>query len=292
LIVGVVDIGTNSIRLLIADENGELGRWTEVTGLGVGVDSTGVLTTEAVDRSIDVFERFAGLMHRAGVVRAVAMATSASRDATNREEFFDRSEKVLGIRPQLISGHREARLSFEGAVGKMDVPDSVVVVDIGGGSTEFVTHSEDFSVAIGTVRLSERALPDRPASPTQLRAARRLVADVFSDVMLGGSGPVIGVAGTWTSIASIVRGLGEVRADSVHGLQVDIESVRALLSRLTPMTISETEDIRGLDPKRAPVMLSGAVIAVGVMDLLGVGEVLISEADSLDGAAAELLAIR
>jgi exopolyphosphatase/guanosine-5'-triphosphate,3'-diphosphate pyrophosphatase len=287
---GVVDIGTNSMRLLIADGQREIGRWVEVTGLGRGVDRSGALSAEVIEETLAALARFGATMDHERVERRLAIATSASRDASNREIFFDLAESALGVRPTLISGAEEARLAFAGATAGVDLPPPLVVSDIGGGSTEFVTAAGGISVDIGSVRLTERAIPSRPAPPAEMEAARRMVAGLFLDVDLE-VGTLIGVAGTWTSIAAIAQGLPAYSRDLVHGYRMGREDLSVVIGRLTGLTVAETASIPSLDPKRAPVLLAGALVAEGAMDALGATSAVISEHDTLDGAAMGLLAI-
>jgi len=288
--VGVVDIGTNSMRLLVTDGTEEIGRWVEVTGLGRGVDRAGALSGEGIEESLAALARFGAEMDRTEVEKREAIATSASRDATNREVFFDLAEPALGVRPRLITGDEEARLAFAGATYQVDAAAPIVVSDIGGGSTEFVTADGEVSVEIGSVRLTEREIPTRPARSTELEAARAVVAGLFSDVDLE-PGTLIGVAGTWTSLAAIAQGLPEYMRDRVHHYRMSRGALADTVDALSPMTLAETKAIPALDPKRAPVILGGALVAEGVMDILGVDEVVVSEHDSLDGVAMELLAL-
>ena len=169
--VGVVDIGTNTMRLLVTDGEHEDGRWVEVTGLGVGVDESGALSDEAITRTISVFDRYGAIMADSAVDKRLAIATSASRDAANREEFFDRAEQALGVRPHLISGSQEARYAYSGAIQNIGGTSDIVVTDIGGGSTEFVTAGTARSVDIGSVRLTDRHFLSRPPDSGQLERA-------------------------------------------------------------------------------------------------------------------------
>jgi exopolyphosphatase/guanosine-5'-triphosphate,3'-diphosphate pyrophosphatase len=291
LIVGVVDIGTNSMRLLITSGEVDMGRWVEVTGLGRGVDRTGLLSDEAMAATLEVFARFGQLMERHGVERRKAIATSASRDSANREEFFDRSAFALGVRPTLITGDEEARYAFAGATGNLADSSRVVVSDIGGGSTEFVTREWSASVDIGSVRLTDRILVDRPANAEQLQRASTHVRELFSSTAVPESASAVGIAGTWTSLAAISADLPRYDHGSVHGLVMEPGDLDRLVSVLAGMTVEETEMIPSLDPKRAPVILSGAVIAREVLHHLDVDGIKVSERDTLDGVAAELLAI-
>ena len=288
--VGVVDIGTNSMRLLVTDGTEEIGRWVEVTGLGRGVDRTGTLSPDRIEESVAALARFGAEMDRAEVGKRAAIATSASRDAANREEFFDLAESAIGVRPRLITGAEEARLAFAGATSQVEVPSPIVVSDIGGGSTEFVTAGGEVSFEIGSVRLTERSIPTRPAPSTEMEAARALVAGLFSEVDLQ-AGTLIGVAGTWTSLAAVAQDLPEYSTDRVHGHRMSRDALADTIDSLASKTLEETAAIAALDPKRAPVILGGALVAEGVMDILDVDEVMVSEHDTLDGVAMELLAI-
>lgn len=288
--VGAVDIGTNSMRLLITDGRKEIGRWVEVTGLGRGVDRTGALSPEGIDESLAALARYGAIMDEEGVRQRMAIATSAARDARNRDVFFDLAESALGVRPRLVSGVVEARLAFAGATADLDGEPPVVVSDIGGGSTELVTAEAEISVEIGSVRLTERAIPTRPAPDAEMEAAGSLVAELFSGVHLD-VGTLIGVAGTWTSLAAIAQGLPEYSRERVHGYRMRRSELERVIDTLAGKTVEETAAIPALDPKRAPVILAGALVAHGVIEVLGVDEVLVSEHDTLDGLAMELLAI-
>ena len=289
-----VDIGTNSMRLLVVDGDGnEVTRMQEVTGLGQGVSSTGRLSAEAIARTVAVLARYGEAMREHGVTAARAVATSASRDASNREEFFDRAEQAMGLRPELITGVEEAELSFTGATAGLDLPRPHVVVDIGGGSTEFVWGLdggiEAVSVDVGSVRLTERLLPDRPADFEQLVAAYHHCDGLFSRTSLPEQvGTMVGVAGTWTSLGAIGLDLPAYDRSRVHLSTLTRMSVDRLVVRLAALTIEATARIPALDPKRAPVILGGAVIARETMRRLGALEVVVSEHDLLDGIVARL----
>lgn len=285
-----VDIGTNSMRLLMVERVGdgvvELGRWQRVTGLGLGVDRTGLLSEQAIDRTLLALAEFGGRMARADVGVRRAVATSASRDAANREAFFNRAELALGVRPELISGEEEAVLAFTGATSGLTMPGPYVVVDVGGGSTEFVTAEGGRSFDIGSVRLTDRSLPNRPAFLEEMRAARETVATVFSPVATASSiaGTVIGVAGTWTSLAGIKFG-----REDVHLMELSTAEVSDLIDRVAKLSVEETAVLPGLDPARAPVILAGAVVAEAALLALRTKKVIVSEHDLLDGVVASLI---
>ena len=258
--------------------------------MGRGVDRTGTLSPDRIEESVAALARFGAEMERAEVGKRAAIATSASRDAVNREDFFDLAESALGVRPRLINGAEEARLAFAGATSQVDVASPIVVSDIGGGSTEFVTAEGEMSFEVGSVRLTERSVPTRPASSTEMEAARELVAELFSEVDLR-VGTLIGVAGTWTSLAAVAQDLPEYSRDQVHVHRLSRDALAETIDSLASKTLEETAAIAALDPKRAPVILGGALVAEGVMDILEVDEAMVSEHDTLDGVAMELLAI-
>jgi exopolyphosphatase/guanosine-5'-triphosphate,3'-diphosphate pyrophosphatase len=267
------------MRLLMVRQVGagvvELGRFERVTGLGQGVDATGRLSAEAVDRTLLALAEFGGRMSEAGVERRRAVATSASRDAVNSEQFLDRAEIALGVRPELISGDEEARLAFAGARQGRQGP--LLVIDIGGGSTEFVTVDGGTSYQIGSVRLTDRLLRDRPVGPEALAAARSMVAAELDGVSPF-SGSVVGVAGTWTSLGSMEG------SESLSQM-----AVAGWVDRLAGMSLEEIQRIPGLDPDRAPVILGGALIAEGAMRATGATTVTVSHHDLLDGVVAGLI---
>ncbi|MDX1448035.1 MAG: Ppx/GppA phosphatase family protein [Acidimicrobiia bacterium] len=283
MIRAAIDIGTNSMRLLIVDDDGnDVLRVSRVTGLGRGVDTNRRLDPAAVERTLRVLDLYGRLCDVHHVQRRRAVATSASRDAENRDDFLGRAATVLGTRPEVIPGESEARLAYSGAVrGRAD---DALVVDIGGGSTEFVWGTGQASVDIGSVRLTDRLLPDRPVDFETVETAIEHVEGLLSAVAIPPASDVIGVAGTWTSLAAISR----ERDGSVDGERLERIMVERLVGRLSGMTVEDTAALPGLDPARAPVILAGAVIAREAMRRLEVLEVTVSERDLLDGIVAEL----
>lgn len=295
--VAAVDIGTNTARLLVADlgasSSSEVTRRVEVVGLGAGVDRTGRIGQQAIRRAVAVLEEYGSAIAEAGVDRQRAVATSAMRDAANRDAVLDELEVALGFRPDVIGGAEEAGLAFAGAVSGVGVDGTSLVIDPGGGSTEFVfgTTKPEYVISIdmGSVRLTDRMLGERPASTEAVAAARRAVDEMFGAV----SPPalprtVIGVAGTFTSLGAIALELPHYDRDRVHRTGLDGATLDALVERLASMTVAETAAIPSLDPKRAPVILSGAVIAAAALRASGREELVVSESDSLDGLALAL----
>jgi len=294
--VAAIDIGSNSVRLLIADTNGvEVVRDVVVTGLGSGVDRSGILAEERVGATIDALTRLTEAMSGHDVARRVAVATSASRDAVNGPDVMQRFAEVIGIGPKIITGDREAALSFSGATGGISTKGSTVVVDIGGGSTELVVGrsavERSLSYDMGSVRLTDRVLGTRPASQGQIANAMDVVDETLGDVRWARDHDhVIGVAGTFTSLSAINLGLQTYDRAAVHDSVLTKADIGTLVNLLRGMTVEETEAIPSLDPMRAPVILAGAVVAERVLKAIGAPDITVSEYDLLDGLVNELIA--
>ena len=298
--IAVVDIGTNSTRLLVAHvEDGrveEVERQSKVTRLGQEVDSTGRLADEAVERVFRVLGEYRGLIEANGAQRVVALATSAVRDSQNGDEFRAAVHDRFGFDPRTISGDEEARLTFLGATSARQESDSAtLVIDIGGGSTELVTgrpgSDPDFHVSTqaGSVRQTERHLHDDPPTPEQTAAlsgeVRDLVDEAVPPDVRDSVAHGIAVAGTATQLAAIDLGLAERDRDRVHGHVMQLASVRRMFEQLASVPLEERRRTRGLDPDRAPTIVAGAGILVEAMEAFGLGSVEASETDILHGAA-------
>lgn len=293
--IAAIDIGSNSVRLLVMDHSGrDLYRDVTVTGLGRGIDATGRFRDETVARTLDVMRRYAVVIAAHDVSCVGAVATSASRDASNGPDLMDAIEHVVGTRPRIIDGSHEAELSFRGATTHVAGEPPILVVDVGGGSTEFVYGSvePEFSVStnVGSVRLSDQFLPDRPPTALQLAEASAHVDAVFSSFDLPGAPrTVIGVAGTFTSLTAIVLRLERYDRKAVHGSVLTRSDVKESIAELSVLTVEQTAAIPSLDPDRAPAILAGAVIADRAMLKAGVDRVITSEYGLLDGLARQLI---
>jgi exopolyphosphatase/guanosine-5'-triphosphate,3'-diphosphate pyrophosphatase len=296
--VAAIDIGTNSVRLLIADENGrELERSMQITRLGQGVDQSGTLHPDAITRTLAVLSGYGERIQSFGVRRVRAAATSAARDTSNRELFFDAAERAVGARPELLSGDEEAGLSFRGATAELDTSDGpFLVIDIGGGSTEFVLGSSkpeaQISVQMGCVRLTERHLRADPPTPDQIDASiedvRHELLRVRANVDMERARKVIGLAGTVSALAAMQLGLDEYDANRTHGSVLTRANVEALFERLRTATL---EARRGLlvQSERAEVIVGGAIVLATVLREFAIEELIVSEHDILDGLVASLL---
>ena len=305
--VAAVDCGTNSIRLLIADVSD--GRLTDVhremriVRLGQGVDATGEFAPEALARTRAALEAYAALMrdHEVSAVRMVA--TSAARDAGNRDEFFAMTSEVLGaVVPgavaEVITGEQEARLSFLGAVGELDSAAApFVVVDLGGGSTEVVLGSDDvvaaYSADIGCVRLTERCLHSDPPTDEEIDAARAVVREaletVLSVVPVQQARTWVGVAGTMTTLAALARNMTTYDSDAIHLSSVSFDDLLPVCAELLAMTRAQRAVLGPMHEGRVDVIGGGALIVTELAAVLGeragIDTLLVSEHDILDGIA-------
>jgi exopolyphosphatase/guanosine-5'-triphosphate,3'-diphosphate pyrophosphatase len=297
--VAVVDIGTNSTRLLIARVHDgvvdELDRRTTVTRLGEGLEASGRLSDAAMSRVSEALASYREAIDSHGVERVVAVATSAMRDAANGPDFRDEIQRRFGMDARTISGDEEARLTFLGATAGRDPGAATLVIDIGGGSTEYVTGrpgaDPDFHVStrMGSVRHTERHLHHDPPTAAELAAlaedARAIVetevpADVREQVDAG-----IAVAGTATSLAAIDQELDPYDPEKVHGYRLGEARCEQLVARLAALTVAQRRDLAGLQPDRAPTIVAGAVILLESMRAFGLDAIEISETDILHGAA-------
>jgi exopolyphosphatase / guanosine-5'-triphosphate,3'-diphosphate pyrophosphatase len=284
--VAVIDIGTNTTRLLVAEvEDGEvveLERRTTITSLGQGVDATGRLAPEAMDRVAEAIAAYREVIDRIGAERVVALATSAMRDSENGPEFRDFLQQRFGIDARTISGDEEARLTFLGATSDRNDDHESVVIDIGGGSTEYVVgrpgRDPEFHVStqMGSVRFTERYLAGDPPRHEELERLAAAVRETVPDVSVGQG---IAVAGTATSLAAIDG------AEEVHGYRLPLATCERLVAMLAALPVEERREVRGLHPDRAPTIVAGAVILTESVRSFGLDEIEVSARDILHGAA-------
>jgi exopolyphosphatase / guanosine-5'-triphosphate,3'-diphosphate pyrophosphatase len=299
--VAAVDIGTNSTRLLVADVDSgalaaELERQTEVTRLGEGVDATGRLSAEAMDRVFETCARYRERIDALGAERVVAVLTSAVRDAANGDEFREELRRRFDFDARVLSGEREARLTYRGATSWRDHDEPLLVLDIGGGSTELVVGAGDdiefyVSTQIGSVRFTERYLSHDPPSPTELAACRDAVRAGLESAV---PAPVrarpadgVAVAGTPTSLAAIELRLEPYDPDRVHGHRLARDSIERILAELAALPLDERRRVTGLHPDRAPTIVTGGLILAETVAVFGLDSIEVSERDILEGAVLE-----
>lgn len=308
--VAVVDIGTNSTRLLIADVGPdgvtELDRRSIVTRLGEGVDATGELGDAPRQRVFTVLEEYAHAIEAAGCHARTAVMTSAVRDASNGAAFADAVRKDFGLVGRTLSGDEEARLTFLGATtarpraagdaGDAGDADPLMVIDIGGGSTELVVGSADdveffVSTQVGVVRHTERHLPSDPPAPAELEAlaagARAVIEKAVPLEVRRRVGEAIAVAGTATQCAAIDLALEPYDPDRVEGHELSRETLEGLRARLAALPLEQRRGVTGLDPSRAPTIVAGTVILLEVLRAFGINGATVSERDILWGVALE-----
>ncbi|MCJ0904108.1 Ppx/GppA phosphatase family protein [Rhodococcus sp. ARC_M6] len=307
--VAAIDCGTNSIRLLIADVGTggrlvDVRREMRVVRLGQGVDATGSLAPEAIERTRVALVEYAGMIADAGASAVRMVATSATRDASNRDDFFSMTRDVLGsVIPgsgaEVITGDEEARLSFSGAVGELDPSEGpFVVVDLGGGSTELVLGDSAgvvaaYSTDIGCVRITERCLHSDPPSAEQVAEATAFasakLAEAFAAVPIEKARTLVGVAGTMTTLSAIAQDLPDYDADKVHLSRIAFEKLTDVCDRLTAMPRAERAKFGPMHPGRVDVIGGGAIVttvlARAFEEKAGITELVVSEHDILDGIA-------
>ncbi|NKS64589.1 exopolyphosphatase [Rhodococcus hoagii] len=311
--VAAIDCGTNSIRLLVADA-GEDGRLTDVTRLmrivrlGQGVDATGAFAPEAIERTRVALGEYAEIIRDTGATAVRMVATSATRDASNRDDFFAMTREVLGAvipgaEAEVITGDEEARLSFAGAVGELDASEGpFVVVDLGGGSTEVVLGDDAgvhaaYSTDVGCVRVTERCLHDDPPTTDQVDAARAFAAErlaqAFERVPVEQARTWVGVAGTMTTLSAVAQDLPEYDPGRVHLSRLSVGQLHDVANRLVSMTHDERAALGPMHPGRVDVIGGGAIVTTVLADELarraGIDELVVSEHDILDGIAMSVL---
>jgi len=313
--VAAVDVGTNSVRLLVAERAalpsgqaaaGRAGaaplrtveREMRITRLGRGVDSTGRLDDAALARTLDALTDYAARWRELDAQRVRITATSAVRDASDRERFFSGVRSRTGVDAEVLSGEQEGAAAFLGATGQLHgEPTPFLVVDIGGGSTEFILGRRSpeamTSRQLGCVRLTERTLGGDPPTPEEVSRARAVVEaeldEVEAAVRPQRAATVVGVAGTATTIAALHLGLPAYLPERIHGTRVPAAAVSALTARLLAMTAAERAALGPMAPGREDVIHGGALILERVLSRFGHADVLVSEADILDGLALSLL---
>lgn len=293
--VAAIDCGTNSIRLLISAQGKDLARRMRIVRLGQGVDRTGRLDPAAIERTRVALAEYKQLIDEHGVSRIRMVATSATRDASNANDFHDMVLAALGQPAEVISGDEEASLSFSGAVQDLQPSTQYLVVDIGGGSTEFVRGHDhvvesSLSTDIGCVRMTERHLHSDPPSAAEIEAAVRdidaAIARGLSHVD-GSDATLVGLAGSVTTVAALALGLERYDAQRIHHSELSTADVAAVFDRLSTLDHDGRAALQVIHPGRVDVIIAGALILRQIMRARG-GPVIVSEHDILDGIAASI----
>jgi exopolyphosphatase/guanosine-5'-triphosphate,3'-diphosphate pyrophosphatase len=298
--VAAIDCGTNALRLLIADVDAsgvfrDVVRLMRTVRLGEGVDGTGEFSAAALDRTFAVCEEYAQLIAEHGAERSRFVATSASRDVSNRAQFVDGVTARMGISPEVIAGTEEAGLSYEGATRSLTgVLAPALVVDIGGGSTEFVLGEQSVSVNIGCVRMTERHLNSDPPTAAEIELVRSDLAEAMrragESVDLGAAGTLVGVAGTVTTVAARALGLNSYDPEVLHGAIIKRESLERAIVELVAMTRAQRAALPYMHHGRVDIIGGGALVLGAVVEAVGLPALTVSECDILDGIAYRLAA--
>jgi exopolyphosphatase/guanosine-5'-triphosphate,3'-diphosphate pyrophosphatase len=308
--LGAVDIGTNSVRLLVADVEGAgadatvttVDRRMTITRLGQGVDGDRRLNPDAIARTLAVLDQYGAAARDLGVEAMRATATSAARDSSNRDALFDPAAAALGVRPELLSGDEEARLSFLGATASLagvGAAAPYLVVDIGGGSTEFVLGTDApvglISIDVGCVRVTEQFLHSDPPAPEELSTAVTMVRDHLTDVeraipALREARTLVGLAGTVSAVAAVEQGLHEYDRDRIHHFRLTKAAVEDVFRTLATESAADRRHNPGLEAERVDVIVGGVAVLATVLRTFGFDELLVSEEDILDGLVRDLAA--
>ena len=299
--VAAIDVGTNSTRLLVAEESVEgfrsLERRMTITRLGQGVDSRRLLAPEALQRTLSTIADYAATCGEYGVERIRVTGTSAVRDARNRNEFFEGVMRLTGNEPELLTGEEEARATFLGALSDLQETGPFLVVDIGGGSTELILGTDAperiVSLDVGCVRMLEKHLDSDPPTEDEMRALRDEVDEALvgarDHLQVPAGARLIGVAGTVTQLATLKAGIPVYDPDVNHHSVLSHGDVRRLARRLGSLPYELRRNVKGLEAGRVDVIVAGAAILLAAMETFDAAEVLVSEKDILDGLVMQLL---
>lgn len=295
-VTGAIDCGTNATRLLIKDGATDVVRLERVTRLGEGVDATGRLSVDAMERVLAVLRDYRELLDEHEVTNPTAVATSAVRDAGNPDDFLDAAEAALGFRPRVLSGHAEGTLAFRGAVADLEGEEGpFLICDVGGGSTELVVGSTApeavVSVDVGSVRVTERFLRRDPPSPGELADALDVVRSEIDEAVrlnpsLEEARTLVGLGGTITTMAAIEIGLAEYRSELIHHFRLSRPAAEDVFRTVVTERAQDRAFNPGLPPERVHTIVGGALIVVAVMRFFGFDEMVVSEHDLLDALCA------
>lgn len=301
--LGAIDIGTNSMRLLICDyENGKIHnreKYVKVTRIGDGVDKTKMISEKAIERNIKTLKEYREILKKNNVSKVEIIATSAIRDSKNSQEFVDKAEKITGIRPVIIDGDIEAELGFFGVKNLIDRNDYTLIIDIGGGSTEFTLADKNEEIIfsksenIGVVRLTERCIKNDPPTEKELfylnSEVDRVIRDTIKILRTYRINRIIGIGGTATSIASMIQELEPYSMEKVHKFVIEYKELIKQYERLKCKKLQEKQMIKGLQIERADVILAGVMILKTIMEMIEFDKVYVSEYDNLEGMIYKLM---
>jgi len=286
--VAAIDVGTNTVLLLVAEGTGAAPRavleLATITRLGEAVDRTGRLGAAAMERTLSTLSGYADRFRELGVTRVATVCTSAARDAENGHEFLDAATRVLGQAPRIVDGDEEARLTFDGALTGITAPNGSTVFDVGGGSTELIVGAREgdgvqacLSIDVGSVRLTERHVRTDPPTRGELDAVRGAVDTALAQVPFRATTPLVGVAGTVTTLSAISQNLSTYDSSIVHGSRLSRGEIARLTEELAGMPLAMRKQVTGLPEARADVIVAGAVIVGAIVEWASATEIVVSD---------------
>lgn len=294
--IGTIDIGTNSMRLLIADYiAGKLvnrKKYVNTTRIGQGVDEQGYISEEAIKRNIDALVEFSRICKEEGCKQVYCMGTSALRDSKNKNIFIKLAKEKADINVEIISGEKESHLGFIGVLEGLDKIEDILVVDIGGGSTEFIIGNESgirFSKSenVGALRMTEKFLNQDPINENEFKEMSNFIYNEIKDTLECIKNDkvkkIVGIGGTITSLSAINQELEVYSMEKIHNSKISLQQIELILQNLKKMTLSDKKSLKGLQPKRADIITAGVEILYTIMKNLEIDEITVSEYDNLEG---------
>ena len=294
--IGTIDIGTNSMRLLIADyNNGKIEnrkKYVNTTRIGQGVDKEGYISEEALQRNINALEEFANICKVEECQAIYCMGTSALRDSKNGNIFVDRAKQKTNINVEIISGNEESNLGFMGVLEGLDTDEQILVIDIGGGSTEFIVGDiEGIKFAksenVGALRMTEKFLAKDPIDTNEFSSMSKFIygeiKDTIDYIKSKQIKKLVGIGGTITSLSAMNQELEVYSMEKIHNSEVSIKNIKDILQNLKQMTLNDKKTLKGLQPKRADIITAGVEILNIIMENLEIEKIIVSEYDNLEG---------
>lgn len=294
--IGTIDIGTNSMRLLIADyNNGKIEnrkKYVNTTRIGQGVDKEGYISEEALQRNINALEEFANICKLEECQAIYCMGTSALRDSKNGNIFVDRAKQKTNINVEIISGNEESNLGFMGVLEGLDTDEQILVIDIGGGSTEFIVGDiEGIKFAksenVGALRMTEKFLAKDPIDTNEFSSMSNFIygeiKDTIDYIKSKQIKKIVGIGGTITSLSAMNQELEVYSMEKIHNSEVSIKNIKDILQNLKQMTLNDKKTLKGLQPKRADIITAGVEILNIIMENLEIEKIIVSEYDNLEG---------
>ena len=294
--IGTIDIGTNSMRLLIADYNNSKienrKKYVNTTRIGQGVDKEGYISEEALQRNINALEEFANICKVEECQAIYCMGTSALRDSKNGNIFVDRAKQKTNINVEIISGNEESNLGFMGVLEGLDTDEQILVIDIGGGSTEFIVGDiEGIKFAksenVGALRMTEKFLAKDPIDTNEFSNMSKFIygeiKDTIDYIKSKQIKKIVGIGGTITSLSAMNQELEVYSMEKIHNSEVSIKNIKDILQNLKQMTLNDKKTLKGLQPKRADIITAGVEILNIIMENLEIEKIIVSEYDNLEG---------